>query len=190
MAEVVLFHHVHGLTEGVRAFADQLRAGGHTVHTPDLFEGRTFDTIEEGIAFSRALGDELDDRAAAAVESLPAELVYGGFSMGVMCAQTLASRRPGAVGGLLLHSAIDPQWVGPWPDGVPAQIHAMDADPFFVEEDGDLAAAEAMVAAHERVELFLYPGDDHLFTDSSLAAYDAEATALVVTRALAFLDAL
>ena len=187
MAEVVLFHHVQGLTEGVRAFADRLRAAGHTVHTPDLFDGRTFDTIEEGMAFSKTVS--VDDRAAAAVEGLPAELVYGGFSMGVMCAQTLAAQRPGAEGGLLLHSAIDPQWVGPWPDGVPAQIHAADADPFFVD-DGDLEAAEAMVAAHEGVELFLYPGDQHLFTDSSLAAYDADATALVMTRVLGFLDAL
>ncbi|GEP32713.1 dienelactone hydrolase [Nocardioides szechwanensis] len=188
MADVVLFHHVHGLTTGVQEFADELRAAGHTVHTPDLFEGQVFDTLEEGMAFSRTV--PVDDRAAAAVEGLPAELVYGGFSMGVMCAQTLASSRPGAVGGLLLHSAIDPQWVGPWPDGVPAQIHAMEADPFFIEEDGDLAAAEAMVAAHDGVELFLYPGDEHLFTDSSLAAFDADATALVMQRALAFLGGL
>lgn len=187
MAEVVLFHHVHGLTKGVQAFADELRAAGHTVHTPDLFDGQVFDTIEAGMAFSKTV--PVDDRAAAAVEGLPPELVYGGFSMGVMCAQTLASSRPGARGGLLLHSAIDPQWVGPWPDGVPAQIHAMDADPFFVD-DGDLEAAEAMVAAHDRVELFLYPGDEHLFTDSSLAAYDAEATALVTSRAVTFLDGL
>ena len=40
MAEVVLFHHLQGLTEGVRAFAGELRAGGHTVHTPDLFDGQ------------------------------------------------------------------------------------------------------------------------------------------------------
>jgi len=188
MADIVLFHHVHGLTTGVEAFADALRAGGHTVHIPDLFDGRVFETLEEGMAFSKTV--PVDERAAAAVEGLPAELVYGGFSLGVMCAQTLASSRPGAVGGLLLHSAIDPQWVGPWPDGVPAQIHAMEQDEFFIEEDGDLAAAEAMVKAHEGVELFLYPGDQHLFTDSSLAAYDAEATALVLSRALAFLDGL
>ncbi|MDO9495233.1 MAG: dienelactone hydrolase family protein [Nocardioides sp.] len=188
MADVVLFHHVHGLTTGVQAFADELRAAGHTVHTPDLFEGQVFDTLEEGMAFSRTV--PVDDRASAAVEDLPAELVYGGFSMGVMCAQTLASSRPGVRGGLLLHSAIDPQWVGPWPDGAPAQIHAKEADPFFIEEDGDLAAAEAMVAAHDGVELFLYPGDEHLFTDSSLAAYDADATALVMKRVLTFLDGL
>ncbi|MDP2774280.1 MAG: dienelactone hydrolase family protein [Nocardioides sp.] len=188
MAEVVLFHHVHGLTEGVRAFADELRAVGHTVHTPDLFEGRVFDTLEEGMAFSRTV--PVDDRAAAAVEGLPADLVYGGFSMGVVPAQRLASSSPGARGGLLFHSAIDPEWVGPWPEGTPAQIHAMEADEFFIEEGGDLEAAEAMVAAHERVELFLYPGESHLFADSSLAAYDADATALLMQRVLAFLDAL
>jgi len=191
MADVVLFHHVCGATPGVHAFADGLRAGGHTVHVPDLFEGRVFDDFEEGLAFARTVPDEVVmARATSAIEDLPAELVYGGFSLGVMCAQTLASQRPGAAGGLLLHSAIDPQWVGPWPDGVPAQIHAMEADPFFIEEGGDLEAAEAMVKAHDGVELFLYPGDGHLFTDSSLAEYDEEATALVTSRVLSFLDGL
>ena len=58
MAEVLLFHHAQGLTPGVRAFADELRAAGHTVHTPDLFDGRTFDSIDEGVAHAKEIGFE------------------------------------------------------------------------------------------------------------------------------------
>jgi esterase/lipase len=39
MAEVMLFHHAMGQTEGFTALADELRQAGHTVHTPDLFGG-------------------------------------------------------------------------------------------------------------------------------------------------------
>ncbi len=49
MTEIVLFHHAQGLTPGIDAFADELRRAGHTVHTPDLYDGHTFDTLEEGL---------------------------------------------------------------------------------------------------------------------------------------------
>ena len=60
MADVVLFHHVQGLTAGVHRLAGELRAGGHTVHTPDFFEGATFDSIDDGFAAMRARGEPLD----------------------------------------------------------------------------------------------------------------------------------
>ena len=192
MAEVVLFHHVLGLTEGVRAFAEDLRAGGHTVHVPDLFEGRTFTTIDEGMAHSRELGDATDQRADAATDGLSQDLVYAGFSMGGGVAQRLAQTRAGARGALLYETCypITGEWaIGPWPDGVPVQIHGMDGDPFFAEEGGDIDAARGLVSAHpDLAELFLYPGDQHLFSDSSLPSYDAEAAALVTKRSLEFLD--
>ncbi len=193
MAEVVLFHHVQGLTDGVRAFADQLRAGGHTVHTPDLFDGERPPTIEDGVALTRGIGDEvLTERADRAVADLPAGLVFGGFSFGVMAAQRLAQTRPGARGALLYESClpITGEWaIGPWPAGVPVQIHGMDKDPFFALE-GDIDAARELVeiVGPELAELFVYPGDSHLFTDSSLSSYDPDATALVVDRSRAFLD--
>ena len=190
MTEIALFHHIQGLTPGVVAFADALRAAGHTVHTPDLFEGRTFDSIEAGQEFLGEVGfDEVRERGARAAGDLPQALVYAGFSLGVMPAQKLLQTRPGARGGLFYHSFADPTWFGEWPDGVPAQIHSMDADPFFVDE-GDIDAARPFVEAHDDVEMFLYPGDGHLFTDSSLAAYDEAATALVLERSLAFLERL
>jgi dienelactone hydrolase len=193
MADVVLFHHVQGLTDGVRAFADELRAGGHTVHTPDLFEGEKPPTIDDGIALVQSIGDEvLASRADAAVADLPAGLVYGGFSFGEATAQRLAQTRPGARGALLYESCIPitGEWAfGPWPAGVPVQIHGMDKDPFFALE-GDIDAARELVATvgPDLAALFTYPGDQHLFTDSSLPSYDADATALVLQRSRELLD--
>ena len=193
MTEVVLFHHVQGLTNGVRAFAEELRAGGHVVYTPDLFDGELPATIEDGLALTQRIGDEaLGERADRAVADLPEDLVYGGFSFGAGTAQRLAQTRPGARGALLYESCIPitGEWAfGPWPDGVPVQIHGMDKDPFFALE-GDIDAARELVETVGPAlgVLFVYPGDRHLFTDSSLASYDADATALVVQRSREFLD--
>jgi dienelactone hydrolase len=193
MAEVVLFHHVQGLTDGVLAFAVDLRAGGHTVHTPDLFDGERPATIEEGLTLTERIGDDvLGERADRAVAGLPQELVYAGFSFGVLNAQRLAQTRPGARGALLYESCvpITGEWAfGPWPAGVPVQIHGMDKDPFFALE-GDIDAARELVeiVGPDLAELFVYPGDRHLFTDSSLPSYDADAAALVLRRSRAFLD--
>jgi dienelactone hydrolase len=193
MAEVVLFHHVQGLTDGVREFADQLRSGGHTVHTPDLFDGERPPTIDDGVAHVRSVGGEvLDQSADRAVADLPEALVYAGFSWGAGMAQRLAQTRPGARGALLYESCIPitGEWAfGPWPDGVPVQIHGMDKDPFFALE-GDIDAARELVATvgPELAELFVYPGDRHLFADSSLPSYDADAAALVAQRSREFLD--
>jgi dienelactone hydrolase len=190
MAEVVLFHHAQGLTPGVLEFADELRRAGHTVHTPDSYDGRTFDTLDAGIGYAKEVGfDEVLKRGVRAADELPAELVYAGFSLGVMAAQQLAQTRPGARGALLFHSCLPVSEFGSgWPDGVPVQIHGMDADPFFVDE-GDIDAARALVEEADDGELFLYPGDQHLFTDSSLPSYDAGATALLTERVLGFLNA-
>ena len=188
MAEVVLFHHAQGLTPGVVAFADELRRAGHTVHTPDLFEGRTFDSLDEGMRYAEEIGfPEVIGRGVRAVEGLPAELVYAGFSLGVLPAQMLAQTRPGARGALLFYSCVPVSEFGSaWPDGVPAQVHGMDADPIFVGE-GDIDAARELVEQAKDAELFLYPGDQHYFADSSLPSYDPDATALLVRRVLDFL---
>jgi dienelactone hydrolase len=191
MAKIVLFHHAQGLTLGVTAFADELRHAGHIVHTPDLFDGHIFDTIEKGMRFVKELGfSEVMERGERAVEGLPMELVYAGFSLGVVPAQKLAQTRPGARGALLFYSCIPVSEFGQaWPKGVPVQVHGMDADPIFVGE-GDIVAARALVEEAEDGELFLYPGDQHYFADNSLPSYDAEATALLLQRVLKFLTAL
>jgi dienelactone hydrolase len=193
MAEVVLFHHVQGLTDGVRAFAEELRAGGHTVHTPDLFDGQRPASIDDGVALAQRIGDEvLRARAGRAVADLPAGLVYAGFSFGAGTAQRLAQTRPGARGALLYESCIPitGEWAfGPWPGGVPVEIHGMDKDPFFALE-GDIDAARELVetVGSELAQLFVYPGHRHLFTDSSLPSYDPDAAALVLQRSREFLD--
>jgi dienelactone hydrolase len=189
MAEVVLFHHAQGLTPGVVAFADELRSTGHTVHTPDLFDGRTFATIDEGMSYVGEIGfpGEVIGRGVRAVEKLPAELVYAGFSLGVLPAQYLAQTRPGARGALLFYSCVPVSEFGSaWPDGVPVQVHGMDADPIFAGE-GDIDAARELVEQAKDAELFLYHGDQHYFADSSLPSYDPDATALLVQRVLGFL---
>jgi dienelactone hydrolase len=185
MADILLFHHAQGLTPGVHAFADDLRAAGHTVHVPDFYDGRTFATVDEGVDHARSLGfGAVVDRAVAAADDLPDDLVYAGFSLGVMAAQRLAQTRPGVRGAVLIDAAVPAAEFGTWPDGLRAQIHGMDADPWFGDEDRAAAAGLAEAAG---VELFLYPGDAHLFADSSLPSYDEEAAGLLKERVLAFL---
>lgn len=187
MSEVVLYHHVQGLTDGVRAFADELRHAGHTVHAPDLFDGRTFASIDDGIAFARETGfGAIAERGVAAAADIRADAVYAGFSLGVMIAQQLAQTRPGARGALLMCACLPVSEFGDaWPEGVPVQVHGKDADEFFLE---DIEAARQLVASADRAELFLYPGQEHLFADSSLPEYDAASAALLTERVLAFLE--
>jgi dienelactone hydrolase len=188
VTEVVLYHHVQGLTTGVRSFADDLRRAGHAVHTPDLFDGEVFGTIEEGMAFAREAGfGALAEHGVAAAQTIGPDVVYAGFSFGVMIAQQLAQTRPGARGALLMYSCLPVSEFGDaWPEAVPVQVHGKDADPFFLE---DLDAARALVDSTDHAELCLYPGEEHLFADSSLPAYDATAAALLTERVLSFLDA-
>lgn len=191
LAEVLLFHHAQGLTSGLLAFADALLENGHVVHTPDLFDGHTFNSIDEGLAYIGEIGfDDLWERGVRFADDLSAALVYAGFSFGVLPAQKLAQTRTGARGALLFHSClpITGEWAfGPWPDGVAVQIHGMDNDPIFVGE-GDVDAAREIVKTAKDAELFLYPGNQHYFADRSLTSYDANATELMTTRVLEFLD--
>jgi len=187
VAEVLLFHHAQGLTAGCEAFADRLRAAGHVVHLPDLYEGRTFSGLADGVAHAEEeIGFEtIIERGRQAADELPGELVYAGMSLGVLPAQSLAQTRPGARGALLLHGCVPPSALGsPWPPGLPAQIHLMEGDEVGAE---DLDAARALAGEVPGAELFLYAGDAHLFTDRSLPAYDAAAAALVEERVLRFL---
>ncbi len=185
MSDVLLLHHAQGLTTGVQAFADRLREAGHTVTTPDLYDGHTYATLDEGMAHAREVGfQQLAERGVAAAEGLPDGLVYVGLSMGVMPAQQLAQQRPGARGAVLCFSCVPAEEFGDaWPDGVPLQVHGMDHDPIFADE-GDLEAARTLVAATEGAELFVYPGDQHLFLDSSLTDHDPEAAELLTRRVL------
>ena len=187
MAEVVLFHHAQGQTPGVLAFADELRAAGHVVHAPDLYDGNTFDSLDDGVGYAREVGfHTILERGEEAAAKLPSEVVYGGFSLGVMPAQNLAQTRPGAKGALLFSAALPAsEFGGSWPQGVPLQIHLMEADEWALE---DLPAARALVEEVDDAELFLYPGDRHLFADNSLPDYDESAATLLKQRVVAFLN--
>jgi dienelactone hydrolase len=190
MAEVLLFHHAQGQTHGFLAFADTLRGAGHAVHTPDLFDGRVFESLEDGVGYAESTGfEEIVKRGVRAADDLPRDLVYAGFSLGVLPAQCLAQTRTGARGALLFEACVPVSEFGlAWPAGVPVQIHGMDADPFFAGE-GDIEVARALVASTAQAELFVYPGGQHLFADASLPSYDKDAAALLTERVLGFLSA-
>ena len=186
MAEVLLFHHALGLTDGCVAFADELRAAGHAVHTPDLFDGNTFTELADGVGYVQQAGfDTIMERGRVAAEALPNEIVYAGFSLGVMPAQMLAQTRPGAKGALLFHSCAPPaEFGGAWPEGVPLQIHIMDGDEWALPPNEDLDAARELDETVQGAELFLYPGDRHLFADNSVPGYDESAATLLKQRVL------
>ena len=186
MAEILLFHHAEGQTAGFLAFADDLRAEGHLVHTPDLYDGKTFADLDDGVRYAREVGFEtIVERGRLAAEDLPSELVYAGFSLGVMPAQMLAQTRPGSNGALLFSAAFPAsEFADSWPEGVPLQIHMMENDEWV---DEDLPAARQLAETVDSAELFLYPGDRHLFADSSLPDYDEGAATLLKQRVLAFL---
>jgi dienelactone hydrolase len=187
MTTVLLFHHAQGQTPGFLAFADELRGAGHTIHAPDLYDGKTFQDINEGVAYAgKQVGfQEIIQRGSAAAEGLSDDVVYAGFSLGVMPAQSLAQTRAGSRGAIFYHGCLPPsEFGGSWPVTVPLQIHMMDADPWAEE---DRPAAEALVEEIDDAELFLYPGSGHLFADSSLDDYDEQAAGLLKERTLAFL---
>jgi dienelactone hydrolase len=185
MTEVLLFHHAQGQTAGFLAFAEELRGAGHVVHVPDLYDGRTFAALDDGVRYAERTGfDAIVQRGAAAADSLRSEIVYAGFSLGTLPAQMLTQTRPGAQGALLLHGCTPTsEFERPWPEDVPLQIHSMEADEWF-----ELDVARDLVNEIAHAELFLYPGAAHLFADSSLEEFDAQAAALLSQRVLAFLE--
>lgn len=187
MAELLLFHHAQGLTDGCLSFADELRAAGHVVHAPDLYDGMTFATLDDGMAYAQQVGfDTIVERGRVAADSLPSDIVYAGFSLGVVPAQMLAQTRPGAKGALLFHAAVPiSEFGGSWPRGVALQIHTMEDD-----ELGDVDVARELAETIESAELHLYPGDRHLFADNSLPDYDESAATLLEQRVLGFLDSI
>ena len=187
---IMLFHSVHGLRPAVRAAAHRLRAAGHEVWTPDPFDGRTFEDVEEALAFSEQVGkDELLRRAVlAAAPYSERGLVYAGFSLGAAIAQTLALGDERARGLLLLHGTSD---LAPnvSVDGLPVQLHVAEPDPF--ETDDWLSAWYLQMGrAGADVEVYRYAGAGHLYTDPDLPDWDAEAAEATWRVALGFLDSL
>lgn len=192
MTDLILFHSMYGLRPAVHEAAERLRAAGHHVVVPDLFDGRTADTVEEGMAIKDEYGrDELLRRAvAASAPHSDAGLVYGGFSLGASLAQTVALADERARGLVMLHGTAD---LGDdvTADGLPVQLHVADPDP-FEPHDWQTAWYLRMRKAGADVEVFRYPGAGHLYTDPELPDHDAEAaerTWRVVTDFLAELAA-
>jgi dienelactone hydrolase len=195
MAEVVVFHSVLGLRPGVLGAADRMRAAGHTVHTPDLFEGEVFDDIDDGMRKEESLGyREIARRTEEAVTGLPAGLVFAGFSMGISYAEWLTASRPGALGAVLMHGAVPVEalteyfGVERWPAGVPVQVHYAVDDPWVEVEQEVVPLGEDVRGAGAEFEEYVYPGSAHLFADPDLAEYDRASSEAMWERVIAFLD--
>ena len=198
--EIILFHSVLGVRRGVTDAAERLRAAGHAVHVPNLYEdGVVFDDYDKGIAYVESIGSyaKLLKRTRAAVRDLPNDVVYAGFSNGGASAEYLAATRPGAKAALLFSAAlplemlleIDGDPSQPWPSDVPVQVHYTVDDPFRDEQWTLDKFRQTVEASGSSFAFYEYPGDGHLFTDASLPQeYDAEAAEQFWTRVLAFLS--
>ncbi|MEU9193451.1 dienelactone hydrolase family protein [Streptomyces hundungensis] len=187
---IMLFHSVHGMRPAVREAAERLRAAGHEVHVPDLYEGRTAETAEEGARLKDEIGkEELLKRAVlAAAPYSERGLVYAGFSLGGSIAQTLALGDEKARGLLLFHGTSD-MAENTAVDELPVQLHVADPDPF---ESADWLNSWylQMRRAGADVEIYRYPGAGHLYTDPELPDYDEASAELTWRTALGFLDSL
>ena len=189
MAHVVLFHSALGLRPGVQHFADGLRKAGHTVTTPDFYDGETFDNYEAGNGKWFAIGiPAILQKAQAAAQKLAGGLVFAGFSNGAAVAEFMAATRPNAKGALLIHGVlpIEMLQIPAWPERVPVQLHYNEKDPFR-NPDSDAAFEKAVKACGASFEEFLYSGNTHLFTDPGLPDYDSTSAKLLTERVLQFL---
>jgi dienelactone hydrolase len=191
--EIVLFHSALGLRPSILDWAAFLRAAGHRVHAPDVFDGEVFSTVQEGLRKRDALGiPEIIKRTRAVIAPLPEGLVYMGCSLGAAAAELLATARPGAKGAILLHAALPVGAVGAsaWPVGVPVQIHYAKDDPWATGTNIK-SLEDSVAAAGAPAEVYCYEGGiPHMFDDTGLAGYSSEATALMRARVTGFLDRL
>jgi dienelactone hydrolase len=189
MDEILLFHSAQGLRPGVRAAADILRAAGHSVRTPDYYDGEVFDTLHEGIAKRDRLGiEEIRRRILAIGDELEWPTVFMGFSLGAYAAQLLAAHHPFARGAVLIHGGgpVEAVTGDKWPSWVPVQVHHAVEDPWI--DPAEIAAlGEEVVAAGSVFGLHTYPGDAHLFADPDLPGYDPDSAALLWRRVVGFL---
>ena len=195
MAEVVLFHSVLGLSPGVFSAAERLRAAGHTIHTPDFFDGEVFDDLEEGMRKEEALGyQEIARRASDSVAGLPEGLVICGFSLGAVHAEALAASRPGALGAVLMAGAVPVEaleeyfGIERWPEGVPVQVHYAEDDPWVEAEEEVVPLGEAVRGAGAAFEAHSYPGSKNRWPEPGLPEYDRPSSEEMWERVLDFLD--
>jgi dienelactone hydrolase len=186
---IALFHAALGLRPGVLEWADRLRAAGHTVETPDSFDGEVFDDLDAGMRKREEIGvPGLIARANAAVADLPPGLVYMGFSMGASAAEYLTATRHGAVAAVLMHGAapVAEMGVDAWPAAVPVQVHYAIDDPWVEGAEVDDLRADVKAAGAE-FEEFSYPGDGHLFADTDCPEFDRDSATLMLERVVEFL---
>jgi dienelactone hydrolase len=188
MAQVVVFHSAYGLRQAEADTAACLRAAGHDVSTPDLYDGRTASTMDAALALMDAVGWEvICARARQALEVVPQTAVLAGFSMGAGVIGSVWDQRRAAAGVVLLHG------IAPIPasarPGLPVQVHLAGDDPFAPRQAvarWQAGATRAGLAA----QVFTYPGAGHFYTDPCLADYHPASAGQTWQRVTAFLSAL
>jgi dienelactone hydrolase len=188
--EVVVFHSAYGLRPAVLEWAEQLRRAGHTVHTPDLYDGEVFSDRMDAVRKIQELGFEgMLARAQSAVSELRDDLFYAGFSNGGAAAELIAAARPGARGAILIHAPLPIRDLGweRWPSSVPVQVHFADKDPLRNQAVIDTLAQKVRTSG-AAFQQYDYSAPGHLFADPGMPAYNAEAAALMLERALEFLE--
>lgn len=187
MSHIVFLHSAVGLTDGVHAMAQTLRDAGHTVTTPDYYEGRTFDTAEAGVAHRDEVGFRtLVDRVTALLADIDGPFVAAGISLGAAMAQRLGKKDPRTQAALLLHAGGEAKPVD-WPAHCALQVHHSVDDPWVAEGQPEILLRSA-ARAGARAEHYLYPGDAHVFIDPTGPDHVPESAALLWARMLGLLD--
>lgn len=187
MSDILLLHSALGLRPAVTQFAELLRAGGHTVHTPDFYDGALFEASAEGLAHRDEVGArELFGRVQSGLETVPDDAVLAGFSLGAAFAQRLAGDRPQALAIVLMHSVAAPR--GDW-RRQPVQVHRYESDP-FIEQDDVRDLQSAVQSSGAIFEDVVVPGRGHLFTDLDTPDGNRAARDAAAQRVLDLLDGL
>lgn len=186
MSHILFFHSAVGLDDGVHAMAQTLRDAGHTVTTPDYYDGRTFDTAEQGIAYRDEVGFRtLVDRVNEAIEDIEGPVVAAGISLGSAMAQRLGKKDPRVRAALLLHAGGEAKPVD-WPTDCALQMHYSVNDP-WIDEGMPEHLLRSAARAGARTEHYLYPGASHLFADPTKPDYVKESADLMWDRVLGLL---
>lgn len=185
MADVMIFHGITGLIPRAAGIEQPLLEAGHRVVCPDLFEGNSFETPEEGFEYlEKVRFRTLLGRAEEAIADMPPETVLIGISMGTGVASHLARERPECAAAVLLHAVPGRAKGEPaWPASVPVQVHTSEDDPYFSRENADALIAEAADC-----RLVLYPGSGHTFADPEAEDYAPEQAPALVRNVTEFIS--
>jgi dienelactone hydrolase len=171
-------------------FSDKLKEDGHQVHVVDLYDGISFNDMQEALAYFMSIGiPEMMDRSVTYTKDLPKDSIYIGFSNGGASALLLAGSIPGAMGCILIHAALPISELGieQWPTSVPVEVHYAKIDP-WKDDAGIEKLSNDVLSSSASYKYYEYPIEGHLFTDEMMPEYSEEYSNLLFERVLSFID--